>query len=156
MADEAFEALWRSHFRAVVRTAYLVTGDVQEAQDVTQEAFTRALERWRRVATLDRPEAWVHKVATNLAISHRRKKRPPGLPSSEAVPPPDPPDDALLRALKDLTPQQRAVIVLRFYLDWSVDEVAQALGKRPGTVTALTHQGLSRLRATVSRELSDG
>ncbi len=156
MASADFEALWRTHFRRVARTAFLVTGDAQEAMDVAQEAFVRGLQHWRTVSKLERPEAWIHRVATNLAISEKRRRRPRPLVAEQVLLPSDPPDDELARALRSLTPAQRAVIAMRFYLDWPVDEVARALRKRPGTVRALTHQGMERLREILSKERRDG
>jgi RNA polymerase sigma-70 factor (ECF subfamily) len=69
---------------------------------------------------------------------------------------PDIPDAELMDALTILTPAQRAVVALRFYLDWTVEDVAQALGKRPGTIRALTHQGIERLRSQLKEEQPDG
>jgi RNA polymerase sigma factor (sigma-70 family) len=154
MTNGDFEELWRSNFSSITRSAFLVTGDVHEAADVAQEAFTRAFQRWRTVSKLERPEAWVPRVAINLAISHRRRKVP-RLQRSEDVAPTEPPDEELTRALMALTPSQRAVIALRFYLDWSVDDVARALGKQPGTIRALTHQGMEHLRESLSKEPQD-
>jgi RNA polymerase sigma factor (sigma-70 family) len=154
MTDGDFEELWRSHFSSVARGAFLVTGDTHEAADLAQEAFTRAFQRWRKVSRLERPEAWVHRVAINLAISHRRRKVP-RLQRSEEAAPPEPPDEELTKAFMALTPSQRAVIALRFYLDWSVDDAARALGKQPGTIRALTHQGMKHLRESLSKEPQD-
>jgi RNA polymerase sigma-70 factor (sigma-E family) len=151
-----FEELWTKHFRSVARTAYLVTGDPQEAHDCAQEAFVRALQRWSKVGNLEKPEGWVHRVATNLAISSARRRRPRRSIEVPAVTAgPEPSDDELRRALLLLTPAQRAVVALRFYLDWSVEEVADALGKAPGTVRALTHQAMQRLRESVHQEILD-
>jgi RNA polymerase sigma-70 factor (sigma-E family) len=151
-----FEELWRDHFRSVTRTAYLITGDPQEAYDCAQEAFVRALQRWSKVGSLEKPEGWVHRVAANLAISSARRHRfPRTIQTPSVVSAPEPPDDELRRALLQLTPAQRAVIALRFYLDWSVGEVAEALGKAPGTVRALTHQGMQRLRESAPQETTD-
>ncbi|HXJ65398.1 MAG TPA: SigE family RNA polymerase sigma factor [Actinomycetota bacterium] len=157
MNDErraAFEALWREEYARVFRTAFLVTGDRQEAADVTQEAFARAYERWRVVARAERPGAWVQRVAVNLALTWRRRQR---LRSREAavapqavVEPPDLPDPDLFAALKALPPQQRAAVVLRHWTDLSIEETARTLGKRPGTVKALTSQGLANLRKTLA------
>jgi RNA polymerase sigma-70 factor, ECF subfamily len=155
--DGVFEAMWQEHYGSVARSAYLALGDREEAADVAQEAFVRALQRWPDVRSLDRPEAWVHKVAVNLAISRRRallrRLRAPREVTS--VSPPDPPRDDLAVALLSLSPAQRAVVALRFYLDWSVDDVASALGKRPGTVRALTHQAMQRLRVLVKETLDE-
>jgi RNA polymerase sigma-70 factor (sigma-E family) len=154
--SDDFEELWRDHFRSVTRTAYLITGDAQEAHDCAQEAFVRALQRWSKVGSMEKPEGWVHRVATNLAISSARRRRFPWtIETPTAVPAPEPPDDGLRRALLRLTPAQRAVIALRFYLDWSVQDVADALGKAPGTVRALTHQAMQRLRESAPQETTD-
>lgn len=154
-----FEAFCRAEYERVLRTTYWVAGDLAEARDLTQEAFARAFATWRKVSALERPEAWVRRVAVNLALSHQRRQRLVRRPRprivEESSPEPAAPDPALRRALLELTPAQRAVIVLRFYADRSVAEVARDLGKRPGTVRALTSQGLTRLRARVEREGAD-
>jgi RNA polymerase sigma-70 factor, ECF subfamily len=155
MPSDDFEELWVHHFTAVARTAFLVSGDREAAMDDAQEAFARAFQHWGKVSKLERPEGWVHKVATNLAVSRSRRRRLPHTPVG-SNPGPEPPDDALFAAISSLTPAQRAVVALRFYLDWSIDDVALALGKRPGTVTALTHQAMVRLRAQLSKEPHDG
>jgi RNA polymerase sigma-70 factor, ECF subfamily len=145
---QSFEDLWRREYPRVLRTVYLVTGDVQEAADVTQEAFVRAYERAGTVLALEKPGAWVQRVATNLAISWRRRGRraPPDLPPMDSNPESETSDHDLMAALRRLTPAQRAVIALRFYADLSIEDVARALHKRPGTVKALTHQAVTRLR----------
>jgi RNA polymerase sigma-70 factor (ECF subfamily) len=154
MDDAGFEALYREAFADVFRTAYLIVGDRQEALDLAQETFARAFERWRSVRSLHRPEAWLQRVVANLAVSwHRGRRRrrslgvPAGAPRFDDVASVDP---DLAQAVRELTPAQRAVVVLRFYLDRSVDDVAAALGKRPGTVRALTAQAMARLRVSVT------
>jgi len=158
-SDEEFERLCRTQYARAVRTAYWMTGDREEALDLAQEAFVRARERWRTVAGMDRPDAWVQRVVVNLALSARRRRRLlPRLSSQRletSVPGPELPDPQLREALLSLSPAQRAVIVLRFYADRSVEEVARDLGKRSGTVRALTSQGLGRLRELLSLEEVD-
>jgi RNA polymerase sigma-70 factor (sigma-E family) len=145
----------------VLRTAYLITGDREEAEDLTQEAFARAFDRWPSVGSLERPEAWVQRVIANLAISSRRRRgslrdRLPSLVTKDEAPMPDSSSHLdMLEALRSLTPSQRAAVALRYYADWSVDEVARALGKRPGTVRALTSQAFTRLRALLHDEEVD-
>jgi RNA polymerase sigma-70 factor (sigma-E family) len=155
---DAFEQLCRDEYAAVVRTAYLITGDREESLDLAQEALARAYERWRSVSQLDRPGAWVHRVVVNLAISWRRKQKvrltkQVSVPTASA-PGPEPPDLELLAALRQLSTAQRAVVVLRYYTDQSIEDVAQALGKRPGTVRALASQGLARLRESLQGKVS--
>ncbi len=146
----AFEALCRAEYAQVARTAYLITGDREEARDLVQEAFARAYERWGYVSKLERPGAWVQRVVSNLAISHQRRER---IRSRAARPighvvsdPTEPTDPALMEGLRALPPAQRAAVVLRYFAALSVHETAAALGKREGTVRALTSQGLHTLR----------
>jgi RNA polymerase sigma-70 factor, ECF subfamily len=150
MPEAGFEAFVRDEYRTVVRTAYWMTGNKQDAADLAQEAFARAYARWRTVSRMDRPDAWVQRVVVNLALSERRRRRIMEIVRSRqqtgVVPETPAPDPALRQALLALTPAQRSVIVLRYYVDRSIDEVARDLGKRPGTVRALTAQGLARLR----------
>lgn len=131
----------------MVRTAWLITGDREEAHDVAQETFARAYERWRTVEALDRPAAWLQRVAGNLALSWRRKeRRRSSQPVTDVAVEVVERDRDLLDALRALSPAQRTAIVLRYYADLSVDDTASALRKRPGTVRALTSQGIARLR----------
>jgi RNA polymerase sigma-70 factor (sigma-E family) len=154
---EAFDRLCRDEYASVVRTAYLITGDREEAADLAQEAFARAFERWRSVSRMDRPGGWLQRVVANLAISWRRRRRavPSGQIEEAAVADPESTDFDLMEALTFLTPAQRAALVLRYYADQPVDAVARALGKRPGTVRALTSQGLARLREFLNQEAED-
>jgi RNA polymerase sigma-70 factor (sigma-E family) len=151
--DAKYEAFFREQFPKVARTAALVMGDVQEGMDVAQEALARAYQHWRKVSAMDRPDAWVHKVATNLALSRLRRRRDREVAIDPEAQPSEAMDDELLEAVRSLTPAQRSVIAMRFYLDWSVDDVAHALGKKPGTVRALTHQGMERLRSLLTEEI---
>ena len=150
--DARYEAFFREQFPRVARVATLVMGDVDEGKDVAQEAMARAYQHWRKVSEMDRPDAWVDKVATNIALSRLRRRKQHEIVEDIPGPEPDTPDHELLQAVRSLSPAQRSVIALRFYLDWSVDDVAEALGKRPGTVRALTHQGMERLRSLVVEE----
>ena len=152
----SFEALCREEYVRVARTAFLITGDREEASDVAQEAFARAYEHWRRVARMERPGAWVQRVAANLAISWGRSQRVRRVFLERADLPEAVPDTAgdvdTMGALAALTPAQRAVVVLRYFADQSIEDTARALHKRPGTVRALSSQGLRRLRSAMSLE----
>jgi RNA polymerase sigma-70 factor (sigma-E family) len=154
---EAFDQLCRREYASVVRTAYLITGDREEAADLAQEAFARAYERWRTVSRMERPGGWLQRVVANLSISWRRRRR--AVPEERLDERPalaDPESDVeMMEALSFLTPAQRAAVVLRYYADQPVEAVARALGKRPGTVRALTSQGLARLREFMAEEAED-
>ena len=153
--DRAFEELWATEYPSVAWTAYLIVVRWEDAIDIASEAFTRAYQHWRRISRYERPSAWVHRAATNLALSATRKRRSTLATEEGVVDPPELPDPELAGALARLSPAQRAAIVLRFYVDWSVEDTAKALRKRPGTVTALTHQGMTRLRELLVEEPLD-
>jgi RNA polymerase sigma-70 factor (ECF subfamily) len=124
-------------------------GDDDLAVEVVDEAMTRAFDRWSDVATMANPSGWVYRVASNRARNRFRRlrlerQRPQHvrLVHDDVVS-----DPGLARALSQLPADQRSVLVLRFYLDWSVDEVATALGLAPGTVKSRVHRGLRRLES---------
>jgi RNA polymerase sigma-70 factor (ECF subfamily) len=160
MTDRDFDGFCRQHYGSTERVAVFVTGDRSEAQEIAQEAFARAFAHWKKVQLLERPEAWVQRVAANLAISSVRRARirrafvPERLRAAEQ---PERLDVEIAEALMALTPSQRAVIVLRFLEDRSVEQVANELGKAPGTVRALTAQGMTKLRsdAGLRKEVGD-
>jgi len=165
----AFEEFYRRSWPAIFRAAYLIAGDAETARDLAQEAFERAFSHWRKVSVMDRPEAWVHRVVANLALSWRRRQRlagartPPAGSDREAgrEARPDAAADAtvpmIVAALRALPPAQRAAVVLRHYADLSIEETARTLGKRPGTVRSLAAQGIARLRSMLAeQEVRDG
>ena len=124
MPEPTFEGLCEQHYERLARTAYLITGDRQEALDVTQETLARAYERWGTVSAMSNPEGWLYRVVTNLAISSRRRdnRRPTRVMTSAPVTVPEPLDPELSDAMQTLTPSQRAAVVCRFYLDMSVQD----------------------------------
>ena len=152
MERATFERLCEDHYGMVVRVAYLITGDRQEALDIAQETFARAYERWKQVSTMQQQAGWLYRVATNLALSWRRAGRRSSPGRQEAVEDVAATDPALLAALRTLTPAQRAAVVARYYLDLSIETSAEALHKRPGTVRALTSQGVARLRQELGED----
>jgi RNA polymerase sigma factor (sigma-70 family) len=155
----SFEMFWDAEFAGVFRFAYLLVEDRELGADLTQEAFARALSRWGEVGKLVRPDAWIRTVVHNLAVSALRRR---GVFSRLHIPrsdtqllPTEPEDRELMSALGQLSPNQRLVLVLRFYEDLSVEQVALVTGKRPGTVRALTSQGLARMRRLLPEEVPD-
>jgi RNA polymerase sigma-70 factor (sigma-E family) len=146
---EAFDELYDCAYQH----AYKLLGDRQEAEDLAQEACTRACLRWHH---LDNPRAWVVRVTTNLAFDRFRRLRSAAkhlrLPPAPAVAPDDRHLD-LNRALAKLPKRQRDVVVLRYLADLSEAQTAAALGCSPGTVKSHAARGLHALRATL--ELAD-
>jgi RNA polymerase sigma-70 factor (sigma-E family) len=135
---------------ALVRTAYLLCGDVHLAEDLVQGALIKAVGHWRRIG--DHPEPWLRKVMVNDHISGWRKHRGRELltdaPPESATTDPRP-DSGLLGALRALPPRQRAVIVLRYYEDLSERETADVLGVAVGTVKSQHAEAIRRLRDLV-------
>jgi RNA polymerase sigma factor (sigma-70 family) len=132
--------------------------DHELATELAQEALARACRHWRRVRHMDAPGAWLYRVALNLANStfaRRRVERRAHADAAVLTKPlvEEPRTDeavALREALSVLAPRQRAALVLRFYADLPVAEVASLMHCRPGTVRALTAQALERLRAELA------
>ena len=155
-SDGAFEALYRREFAVLVRLATVICGDVGVAQEVTQEAFVRLLDRWPRVGSYDAPGAWLRRVTIRLAVRRRsRAERDAPLldglvaahhhdgDGSEQV--------ALLPALAALPTQQRIAVTLHYLHGLPIDQIAADLGKRPGTIKAQLHTA----RATLATALHD-
>ena len=144
----------REHLRLVGMLA-LYTGDLQVAEDLAQEAFVRLHQRWARAPELERVEAWLSRVAINLANSwwrrryaeHRANRRA----SAERMPATPEPETVLAvrAAVAELPWRQRAAVVLRYYGGCSVAETAQAMRCREGTVKSLTSHAVARLRASL-------
>lgn len=150
--DEESFRLWAGDRQlALLRTAVLLTGDRQRAEDLVQEALTKVALRWRRLRD-DNPEAYARQIIVRDNISAWRKRRRETV--VDHVPRVVVPDHTasserrllLDQALAALTPRQRAVVVLRYYDDLTERGAADVLGVSVGTVKSQTHLALSRLR----------
>lgn len=152
--EEFFEAERSRLFRALV----LITYDVAEAEDLTQEAFVRVLERWDRIAQTDDPVAYLFRTAMNLHRSALRRAIIAAKRSFRPSTGADPFDaveafDEAVRALAVLTPRQRAALVVTELLGFNSEEAGAILGVRPGTVRVLTSRARSIL--TTPKEPDD-
>lgn len=159
MADqtESFHDFVASRSGALLRTAFLLTGDHQLAEDLVQSALIKSVRVWSRIETS--PEAYVRKILYHENISRWRRRR-----VTEVMVPvvsdqagyDDDPDTRLvvLAALAQLTPKQRTVLVLRYLEDLTEAQTASVLGIGVGTVKSQCRQALARLR-TVAPHLSD-
>jgi RNA polymerase sigma-70 factor (ECF subfamily) len=141
-----FDDFYAANCAHLIVQVHAYFGDLDEAQDIVQEAFCRALSRWRQVSTYDDPAAWVRRVAWNLATSrwrrlrtirafHRRQRGEP------VVDGPGPDRIALVRALATLPAAQRRAMVLRYFADLPVAEIAAREGVPEGTVRSWLHRG---------------
>ena len=145
-----FTDFYQAHFHRLAVQLYAYLGDHAEAQDLTQEAFCRVLERWDRISGYDDPSGWVRRVAWNLATSRLRRMstavRHLARQPVEHVPGPEPDRVALVRALATLPASQRRAIVLHHLAHLSTREIAEQVGVAEGTVRSW----LSRGRATLA------
>jgi RNA polymerase sigma-70 factor (ECF subfamily) len=152
------ERLFRAHWSLAFRAAVLVTRDAAAAEDIAQESFlaaVRALDRFDR----RRPFGpWLHRIVVNRAIDWTRARALRGeVREDAAVPATDEARDSeaptIVAALAGLSPEHRAVIVLRHLLDYSPGEIADLLELPRGTVNSRLRRGLDELRDTIGEEL---
>jgi RNA polymerase sigma-70 factor (sigma-E family) len=161
---EDFEAFVTARAPALLRRAYLLCGgDQGAAEDLLQDVLERMYPRWRRIHS--DPESYARAALANAAANRWRSRarrvaeRPLHPTSQGSVPGPEPAfaeRDLAVRALAELSPRMRAVLVLRFYEDMSEAQTAAALGCRPGTVKSLTSRGLARMREILGSDAIAG
>jgi RNA polymerase sigma-70 factor (ECF subfamily) len=151
--ETSFDELYAAHFGDLTVQLYAYFGDLQEAQDVVQEAFCRALARWRRVADYDDPVAWVRRVAWNLALSKWRATRTAltflgrQRRTESRVDGPGPERVALVTALATLPAQHRRAVVLHYLADLTLPEIAAREGVPVNTVKSWLHRARGALAA---------
>lgn len=151
--DADFDSFVAARMPALVRFAYVLTGDLGHAEDVVQTALLKSYLATRRRAP-DVPEAYVRRAIVGANLSRHRRKRVTELLTG-ALPEPRRTEENVDRLevvqdvgmrLASLTPRQRTVVVLRYVEDWTEAEIAAAMGVSPGTVKTLAHRALARLR----------
>ncbi|SEN46841.1 SigE family RNA polymerase sigma factor [Actinacidiphila rubida] len=141
-----FAAYAAARWSRLVCTAYLLTGDHREAEDLAQAALAKAYLRWPRIGRLDEPDAYLHRALVNDALARQRRRRVARLlgPRRTAR---DGDQAELLGALAQLPARQRVVVVLRYWADLSDQQVADVLGCPVATAAGQAARGLRRLRA---------
>ena len=151
--DVEFREWAAARLPALLRYAYVLTGDRHQAEDVLQTAVTRTLLAWSRVQRKDDPEGYVRRTIVRLVLNSRRRAWRERLTGSPPEPPAEPagsggPEERLVMwaALATLPPRQRAVVVLRYYEDLSEARIAEVLGCSTGTVKSQAAKALARLR----------
>jgi RNA polymerase sigma factor (sigma-70 family) len=146
---DPFVAFYRAEYPAAVRLAHALTGSVEAAEDVAQDAFGRML---GRIAGLENPRGYLRATVVNLCHDRERRRNRDrrlrtthrlGVAASLGA-------SEMGDVLFGLPYRQRAVLVLRYWGDWTEVEIADALGCRPGTVKTLASRGLARLRKEIA------
>ena len=148
--EESYHAFVTARHAALQRTAYVLTGNHHDAEDLLQTALMKAAGVWGRIS--ERPEPYVRQVMYHENVSRWRRRRVAEEPlGAHDVARDDESDRAWARlmladALARLTPKQRTVLVLRYYEDLTETQAAAVMGVRPGTIKSQTRHALMRLR----------
>lgn len=143
---------------ALLRLAYVLTGSLADAEDVVQDALSRALPRWARICQADDVDAYVRRMVVNANVSRwrkfRRKEVPVAAPTDAVAPVgvPTEEQDRLWRACLGLPADQRTAVVLRFYEDLEYAEIAALTGVREGSVRSRVSRGIATLRLELGED----
>src|SRR6266849_4508707 len=158
-----FDRLYRTSYPRIYRTMLGVLGDPAAAEDCTQDAFVLAYRAWGRWLPDAPAEAWLHRIAINVAVSYQRKAnlrsigtilRRLGRPGAGPDPAQVALDGDLAAALRRLPPRLRAAIVLRHYHGYTNREIAAAIGKSERTVNKRLRIAAERMRKLLARDLN--
>ena len=151
-----FDEFVAGNLDQLLKTAYLITWDAGDAEDLVQECLFKLARRWPRVRGMGQPRAYARRILVNLAFDDARGRARRRIELDGAAADLDGPARdllvgletraELLDALACLTPRQRAVLVLRYFNDFTEAQTAEVLGCSPGTVKSSAWRGLARLR----------
>jgi len=153
-SDEALVALYRAHYRSLVRLAALLLDDVGTSEEVVQDAYIRMHGAWRRIKDPDKALPYLRTTVVNLSRSRMRRRQVaqkhqpkpmPDAPSAEYGAIAGAERDAVIAALRALPDKQREALVLRYYGDLSEVEIAAAMGVSQGAVKSHLHRGKAAL-----------
>jgi RNA polymerase sigma-70 factor (sigma-E family) len=153
-----FEEFAKARAPQLYRTAWLLAGDRHHAEDLVQETLAKIYRSWWRMQRIENPAAYAQTVLARTFISQRRRRSWGEQPTDTMPDRPVPSGDVELRmalrdALAELSPLDRAVLVLRFFEDRSVEQVALDLGKNAGAIRTRTSRALDRLRAVLGDDV---
>jgi RNA polymerase sigma-70 factor (sigma-E family) len=160
-SEAAFREFATAATPDLFRSAWLLTGDWHLAEDLVQDALARMYRIWPGIGRIDSPQAYAHTVLVRRFISHRRRRSSTELPSDalpETAAASSPDADlrlALAAALRELTERDRAVLVLRYLADRSVEQVAVDLGRSPSAIKVQSMRALAKLRAALGDDLAE-
>jgi RNA polymerase sigma-70 factor (sigma-E family) len=159
-SGEEFAEFAEGMYPQLRRTAFLLCGDWHTAEDLAQTALAKVFVSWRKIRRQDAVPAYTHRILVNTYLAHRRLKRTgefltAWFPDSPVLPPAPETRMLLLDALATLPSRARAVVVLRYWEDLSVQQVAEILGCSAGTVKSLSARSLDRLRAVLGEAMAE-
>ena len=156
LADTTYEEYVGARWATLYRTAYLMTGNHADAEDVVQTALVKVYAAWSKVVAADTPDAYVRRVLTNTFLSSRRPLRVARerlvdrMPDTAVMPTGSEDRLSIWPHVASLPPKQRAVVVLRYYEDLSEQQIADALGCSTGTVKSNASLALKSLKARMT------
>jgi RNA polymerase sigma-70 factor (ECF subfamily) len=155
-SEADLEALFRRHWPLAYRAAFLIVHDHAGAEDIAQEAFAAAVRRLDRFDRRRRFSPWLYTIVSNRAIDWARarasRRESTGEPPESTATPEPPPgrfSEEVLQALATLSPEHRAVVVMRYVLEYTPGEIARALELPRGTVNSRLRRGLDALEASL-------
>jgi RNA polymerase sigma factor (sigma-70 family) len=156
---ESFESFYRREFRPMVALAFALSGSRLASEDLAQEAMMVAHRRWAEVARLERPDAWVRRVVSNMAVSAYRKRASEARALArlagrrqEVLPPMEPADDEFWKAVRALPTRQAQALALHYLEDLPVAEIAEVLDCSPSTAKVHLFRGRKNLAAALGME----
>ncbi len=145
---DSFESLYRSSVAEMTRLGFLITGSRHAGEEIAHDAFIAVQDRWESIKN---PKAYLRRAVVNRSRSHLRRLRTqrnsPIEPARTVV---IDDIDETWQLIQRLPAKPKAAIVLRYYMDLSIDEIADVMNSRPGTVKSLLHRGRETLRGELS------
>ena len=152
-----FDDFANARTQQLFRVAYLMCGDWHEAQDLVQTCLAKLFVSWNRIHRVENLEGYARKVLLHTYLSQRRLKRSREIPTAEFGERYAPDDDPELRltliaALRELPPRNRAVVVLRYFEDYSVEAVADLLGTTVPAIKSINTRSLRQLRTVLGTD----
>jgi RNA polymerase sigma-70 factor (ECF subfamily) len=151
-----YEWLFRAAYPRIRRTVTSILRNPESAEDVTQEAFLKLLQHWRKVNALEQPDAWVRRVAIRLAVRHVKRETGRKSVATDTGPARSyEPDVDLDRAIAKLPPMQRAAVVMYYLDDQPVAEIARVLMVSDSTVKQHLFRARKRLASALGEEVAE-
>lgn len=146
--ERSFEDYYRNHRDHMFRALSMTLGDTHLAAEAADEAMVRTYQHWRKVRGYRNPTGWTYRVGLNWARSRLRKvkREQPGIVPEVGRFDPEGTDPVLVQMIEELPLPSRTVVVMRYYLQWSHEEIADSLGIPIGTVKSRIHRAVADLR----------